>query len=373
MRDTRESRLLLVLLIAVAFALITVDIRGGANSPVDGARQAAAAVFGPVENGVAGAVDPVGNAIGAVRDSGKRHDKIAALQAENEALKQRLGSDARNRSRLGQLDSMLKTAGEGQYGIKAAQVVAIGAAQGFSWTVTIDAGSNDGIQRDMTVLNGDGLVGRVTTVGPSTSTVLLANDPDFTVGTRMEKSDELGFATGHGDRPLSVQLLNGKAKVSPGDRLVTFGSQADKPFVPGVPVGEVVKVDPSGGDLTRTIYVRPYVGFTKLDIVGVVVQAPRTDPRDQVLPAKPQPTPTPTVTVTATPTGAATPNGQGNTNIADQSADANQGADPNAKPSPQAGKPNVPAGTAQAPDGNAPANPPPGGDPNGQANADGEQ
>ncbi|MCX5382448.1 rod shape-determining protein MreC [Streptomyces sp. NBC_00083] len=376
MRDTRESRLLLVLLIAVAFALITVDIRGGANSPVDGARQAAAAVFGPVENGVAAAVDPVGNAIGAVRDSGKRHDRISALQAENEALKQRLGSDARNRSRLNQLDSMLKTAGEGQYGIKAAQVVAIGAAQGFSWTVTIDAGSNDGIQRDMTVLNGDGLVGRVTTVGPSTSTVLLANDPDFTVGTRMEKSDELGFATGHGDRPLSVQLLNGKAKVSPGDRLVTFGSQADKPFVPGVPVGEVVKVDPSGGDLTRTIYVRPYVGFTKLDIVGVVVQAPRTDPRDQVLPAKPKPTPTPTVTVTATPSGNPTPNGQGNTDIANQNAIPDPNADP-AKPDPQAGNANPPAGNANPPagqNGNANPNPPnPNGDPNGQANADGEQ
>jgi rod shape-determining protein MreC len=36
-----------VLLIAIAFALITVDIRGGQESPVDGARQAAAAVFGP--------------------------------------------------------------------------------------------------------------------------------------------------------------------------------------------------------------------------------------------------------------------------------------------------------------------------------------
>ncbi|WP_329120595.1 rod shape-determining protein MreC [Streptomyces sp. NBC_01353] len=301
MRDTRESRLLLVLLIAIAFALITVDIRGGEESPVDGARQAAAAVFGPVENGVASAVDPIGNAIGAVRDSGERHTRIAALENENAALKAKLGSDDRNRSRLRELDSLLKTAGAGQYGIKAAQVVAIGAAQGFSWTVTIDAGANDGIQRDMTVLNGSGLVGRVTTVGPSTSTVLLANDPDFTVGTRMEKTDELGFATGQGNGPLLVQLLNGKAKVKTGDRLVTFGSQANKPFVPGVPVGEVVRADPLGGGLTRNIYVRTYVSFSKLDIVGVVVQAPRTNPRDMVLPPKPKPTPTPTVTVTVSP------------------------------------------------------------------------
>ncbi|GHA56843.1 rod shape-determining protein MreC [Streptomyces tauricus] len=309
MRDTRESRLLLVLLIAIAFALITVDIRGGEDSPVDGARRGAATVFGPIEDGVSTAVDPVGNAIQAVKDSGDRHDRVTRLERDNAELKAKLGSDDRNRSRGAQLDKMLKTAGAGQYGIKGAEVIAIGAAQGFSWTVTIDAGANDGIKRDMTVLNGDGLVGRVTTVGPGTATVLLANDPDFTVGTRMESTDELGFASGQGDRPLRVELLNGKAKIKKGDRLVTFGSQADKPFVPGVPVGLVSRVDPSGGDLTRTIYVTPFVSFSKLDIVGVVVQAPRKDPRDEVLPAKPKPTPTPTVTVTVTPSANAPADG----------------------------------------------------------------
>ncbi|MEV5728871.1 MULTISPECIES: rod shape-determining protein MreC [Streptomyces] len=310
MRDTRESRLLLVLLIAIAFALITVDIRGGEDSPVDGARRAAASVFGPIENGVASAVDPVGNAIAAVRDSGERHDRMAELERENAALKAKLGSDDRNRSRLQQLDKMLKIAGQGQYGIKGAEVIAIGAAQGFSWTITIDVGANDGIKRDMTVLNGDGLVGRVTTVGPNISTVLLATDPDFTVGTRMEGSDELGFAAGQGDRPLRVELLNGKAQIKKGDRLVTFGSQADKPFVPGVPVGVVSRVDPSGGDLTRTLYVTPFVSFTKLDVVGVVVRTPEKDPRDTVLPAKPKPTPRPTVTVTVTPSAGAPADGE---------------------------------------------------------------
>lgn len=327
MRDTRESRLLLVLLIAIAFALITVDIRGGEDSPVDGARQAAATVFGPVENGVAAGVDPLGNAIGAVRDSDERHNRITALEQDNAALKAKLGSDDRARSRVRQLDDMLKTAGRGQYGIKGAEVIAIGAAQGFSWTVTIDAGRQDGIERDMTVLNGDGLVGRVTTVGPRTSTVLLATDPDFTVGTRLEKTDELGFASGRGNGPLAVQLLNGKADVKKGDRMVTFGSQADKPFVPGVPVGEVIRVDPAGGDLTRTVHIRPYVGFTKLDIVGIVVQPPRKDPRDTVLPDKPKPTPKPTVTVTVTPSpnapdGAEEPGGAAQPDDAAQQPDA---------------------------------------------------
>lgn len=318
MRDTRESRLLLVLLVVIAFALITVDIRGGEDSPLDRPRQAAQSVFGPVENSVSGVVDPVGNAIDAVRDSGGRNSTISRLQRENEALKQQLGSKDVTRNRAAELDKLLKTAGAGQYAIKGAQVIAIGAAQGFSWTVTIDAGSKDGVARDMTVIDGDGLVGRVTTVGPSTSTVLLANDPDFTVGTRLENSMELGFATGQGNQPMRVQLLNGKAPVHNGDRLVTFGSEAGKPFVPGVPVGKVVGVDPSGGNLTKTVQVQPFVGFTRLDLVGVVVQGPRTDPRDSVLPPKATPSPKPSPKHTpgkpaSTPTGGATPGTTGTT------------------------------------------------------------
>ncbi|GAB2613870.1 rod shape-determining protein MreC [Streptomyces capparidis] len=288
MRDTRESRLLLVLLVAIAFALITVDLRGGEESPFDGARSAAASVFGPAQESVSSAVDPIGDAMAAVRESGDRAGRVAELERENAELKQRLAGRSADDRRAAELDRLLGAAGAGQYRVKAAQIVGIGAAQGFSWTVTIDVGSEDGITRDMTVLNGDGLVGRVTTVGPSTSTVVLATDPDFTVGTRLEKTGELGFATGQGDRPMRVQLLNAKADVKKGDRLVTFGSQGGRPFVPGVPVGTVVEVEPAAGNLTRTVEVEPFVKFTRLDLVGVVVQAPREDPRDSVLPPKPR-------------------------------------------------------------------------------------
>jgi rod shape-determining protein MreC len=334
-RDTRESRLLLVLLVAIAFALITVDIRGGEQSPLDPARQGAAAAFGPVESGVAAAVNPVGNAIGAVRDSGLRHDRLRELEAANAGLKEKLAAGARDRARVRELDRVLKTAGAGGYGIKGAEVIGVGASQGFSWTVTIDAGARDGIARDQTVINGDGLVGRVTTVGPSTATVLLANDPDFSVGTRMEKTDELGFATGRGGNRLSVQLLNSKADVDEGDRIVTFGSEDDKPFVPGVPVGRITHVDRSATGLTRTVSVRTFVGFSKLDIVGVVVAPPRKDPRDEVLmPKKPaKPKPAPTVTVTATP-GKDGEKGKGGTSQPGASEAPSPGASPGASESP---------------------------------------
>lgn len=286
MRDSRESRLLLALLVSIAFALITLDLRSGENSPMDGPREVAASVFGPVESGVASAVDPIGNAIAAVRDSGSRHDRISELERENAELRQSLGSSEHRDSRIEQLDDLLGLAGAGQYEIIGAQVIAMGQTQGFSWTVTIDAGRDDGLEPDMTVLNGDGLVGRVTTVAPGTATVLLASDPNFTVGTRLEGTDELGFATGQGDS-LEVQLIDHRAQVQEGDRLVTFGSDDSRPFVPGVPVGEVTGVEAAAGDSTRTVQVQPYVAFTQLDLVGVVVEPPRDNPRDAVLPPLP--------------------------------------------------------------------------------------
>ncbi|MFI6443530.1 rod shape-determining protein MreC [Kitasatospora sp. NPDC050543] len=287
MRDTRESRLLLILLVAVAFALITVDIKGGESSPLGGARRAAAKALGPVERGAASAVDPVADTVRSFRDAVTHRGRTDQLTRENTELREKLASSDTAAGRTKQLDDMLRTAGAGGYTVKAAQVIAIGAAQGFSWTITIDAGSDDGLTRDMTVVNGQGLVGRITTVARTTSTVLLASDPGFTAGARLEGSGEIGFASGQGTSPMKVSLLNGKAQVKAGDRLVTFGSQSGRPFVPGVPVGKVVEVEATPGQLTKTIMVEPFVQFTTLDLVGVVVVPPRTDPRDAVLPPAP--------------------------------------------------------------------------------------
>ena len=145
----------------------------------------------------------------------------------------------------------------------------------------------------MTVLNGDGLVGRVTTVGPNTSTVLLASDPDFTVGTRMEKSDELGFATGQGDRADAGRSCS---TARPRCRRATgWSPSARRPTSRSCPASRSATscgVDPSGGDLTRTIEVTPFVGFTQLDVVGVVVAGARARTRaTPCCPPKPKPTP----------------------------------------------------------------------------------
>jgi rod shape-determining protein MreC len=302
-RDTRRTRALLALLLVTSICLITIDYRGGEQSPFNGVRSFASAVFGPVEQVAAAIASPISAAVGRVGDLGTGTTDVAKLSKQNKDLRAKLRTSALARSRAAQLDALLKLAGTGRYKVVPAQVIAIGAAQTFSWTVTIDAGTRDGVRPDMTVLNGDGLVGRVKTAGPSTSTVLLAIDPDSSVGVRLEGSNEVGFTTGQGVRDhsaLDLRLLDGQSTVRAGDRLVSFGSQGDQPYVPGVPVGAVVSVRGTPGSQTRSASVRPYVDFTSLDLVGVVVEPPRADPRDAVLPPRPASTPQPTVTVTVT-------------------------------------------------------------------------
>ena len=218
---------------------------------------------------------------------------------------------AEDRARADALDGLLKVAGAGRYRIVPAEVVAAGPEQEFSWTVTIDVGTQDGIQRDMSVINADGLVGRIAAVHRTTSTVVLIVDPSVSVGARVAGSEEVGILSGTGDlSSLEFQMLNPLADVNAGQDLVTFGSKNGKPYAPGIPIGEVTDVRGTAGQLTRVATIRPFAQMSALTIVGVVIRPPRTDPRDSVLPARPalQSSPTPSPTASSSTNGlSATP------------------------------------------------------------------
>jgi rod shape-determining protein MreC len=284
MRDSRRTRLVLAVLLLVSFTLVTLDIRGGDNGPVSGLRSAVGTLFGPVQRAAAAVVRPIS---GVVNDFGHDKAEVDRLKKENDALKLQLRTSELERKRAAELDSLLKIAGVGQYRVLPAQIIAVGSAQGFAFTATIDAGSRDGLKPDMTVINGEGLVGRIKSVSNSTATVVLANDPTSSVGARLEGNMELAIATGQGKADLELQVYNPQAAVAKGARVVTFGSKNGNPFVPGVPIGEVQTVRNTPGQLTRVATVKPYVNFTALDLVGVVIEPPRQDPRDSVLPPKP--------------------------------------------------------------------------------------
>jgi rod shape-determining protein MreC len=305
--DTRRARTVLSLLLIISVGLITIDYRGGDNSPLRGLRGVGSAIFGPIENGAAAVVHPIGDTVGALADAPGAQRRADRVEKENQRLREQLRAAQLDGDRAGQLDRLLGAAGLGGYKIVAARVISAG--QGFEDTVTLDVGSTSGVRANMTVMTGDGLVGRVARVGPSSATVQLATDAASSVGGRLEASKEIGIVQGTGRRrvggggtPLRFQLLDSSAALQPGQRIVTFGSQSERPYVPGVPIGAVQRVEQTPGSLTRTAYVTPFVHFSRLDVVGVVVAPPKTDPHDSVLPPKPTPS-TPPPTPTPSPSG----------------------------------------------------------------------
>jgi rod shape-determining protein MreC len=152
--------------------------------------------------------------------------------------------------------------------------------------VTIDAGSRDGIERDMSVISGAGLVGRTIDVGPTTSTVLLIVDATSSVGGRLSGTSQIGIVSGTGRQDsLTMQLLDPLAVVDVGDVVVSFGSEGGRPYAPGIPIGVVAEMRGTEGQLTRSAILEPYVDISRLDIVGVVLRAPESAPRETLNPS----------------------------------------------------------------------------------------
>jgi rod shape-determining protein MreC len=134
-------------------------------------------------------------------------------------------------------------------------------------------------------VSGEGLVGRVVDVGPWTSDVLLLGAQNLAVGVRVGGSGRLGLVGGAGTRgqargagELGLSLVE-PGPVQVGDAVTTLGSPTGRPFVAGLRVGTVTRVDPQAGHLTGTAVVAPTVDLGTLDVVAVVLAGARTTPR----------------------------------------------------------------------------------------------
>lgn len=310
MRNSRRTRLVLTVLLLAAFSLITLDYRTGSLS---GVRKAASDVFGPLENGVDAVTHPIGSFFSSLGHLSSYKDDNAALKAKVAKLQGQLHLTEVQRTELVQDQKLLHLAGIAQFKVVAARVTGYGANFGFDETVTINRGTANGIQANQTVITGDGLVGRtLSPVGRNSATVLLANDPTFAVGARVAgKQLELGSVQGGGvNKLMDLQLYSNNALLTVGQTLVSAGDtqNGNRPFAPEVPIGTITHVNPLNRGLAETAIVKPFVNYTALNIVAVVVHSPTSIKHDSLLPASPTPAPTVTVTVTATPGSTPTSN-----------------------------------------------------------------
>jgi len=272
--QNRHTRTALAISVLIALTLMAVDATGRPDSAVEPLRIGAAEVFGPLEAGADAAVRPVTDLASLLVGSRDLQADNTRLTDENAGLRAELATGEVDRNRLAEYDALAGITDRTGFKLVNAQVVAIGPAQAFRRTVTINADTAEGVKTDRTVVNGAGLVGRVLRAGRHTATVLLVIDAGSVVGGRLDRSMELGFLRGNGslgaDGRLVLDLVDPDSVPVNGDTIVTWGSRGGSPYVPGVPVGTVREVQAKAGDQSVTATVEPFADMTSLDVVGVV-------------------------------------------------------------------------------------------------------
>ena len=110
---------------------------------------------------------------------------------------------------------------------------------------------------------------------------------------------------GEGDNTFTLQLLDPSGSIEVNDVLLSLGSDNNRPFVPGLPVGYVKSVKNTSATLTQEASVMSYSNLGSLGVVSVIIKASNGGPKDALIP-RPIPTPTTTIYVTQSPTPEAT-------------------------------------------------------------------
>ena len=177
----------------------------------------------------------------------------ALLRAENERLKELLNY----------------TNALGDYSYVAASV--IGNSQGVWFEVfTINAGRNKGVDVDMAVVTGEGLVGHVSEVGATWSKVTSIIDASSEVSVMVERTRDVGMTRGLFDagdtNDLELRYLPSGYDLVPGDVITTSGMSSIYPK--GIGVGKVSEVVRQSSD--RNAVIEPYVDFGHLEEVLVI-------------------------------------------------------------------------------------------------------
>lgn len=272
-RKSTRHRLALAALLAATATVVTLDFRQNQGGTLHRLENLAVSVVAPLQDGLGQVFRPVDNLISDIQSFGSIKEQNEQLRAEIERLtsqQRRIPEVLRENERL-----------EGLLGIQdadwtegrtlAARVIANGPSN-FEWTSYLNKGTDDGIAQDMAVVSAQGLVGRVIFVAENYSKVLLAIDPQHSVGARLTNSSETGVMSGRGLSDLSFEFIDPDVQISEGETVVTSGYDKGV-YPPGIPIGRVSDVRTAPDALSQTALVTPVVDFSKLDTVLVLLDS----------------------------------------------------------------------------------------------------
>ncbi len=271
-RRVLRRRVVVAILLLLSVGMLTLYFResdsGAAHSVQDGVLR----VVAPLQNGTARATKPFRDAWNWTSDLFSAKSENARLRRELQQLRAGVANELATQAQNDEMSRMLALKGDNIFPkgaqLVSARVVARSTSAWYS-TVTINVGSSSGVKVYDAVVNGDGLVGRVTSVTSSASQVTLITDQSSYVDAMVLPGGATGLVAGSVTGDVTLQYVDKNEKVKVGQYVVTSGMKGSI-FTRGIPVGVVESVGSQDVELYQSVAVRPFVDFRKLDLVQVV-------------------------------------------------------------------------------------------------------
>jgi len=186
------------------------------------------------------------------------------LRAQNEILRQQVRALTETGNENLRLTHLLKLTEH--TGFKTIGARVIGHDAGNWWkSIQIDRGSNDGVSTNMTVLNANGLIGKVIKFTRGESRVLLITDANCKVSALLQDSRLPGVVAG-----TQMTYVDRNAKITPGESVITSGLGGI--FPKGILIGTVVKAELNRQGMYQDIEIKPAVDFQRLEEVVVIIE-----------------------------------------------------------------------------------------------------
>lgn len=281
MRDLFKNKLFIFLVIALVILGGLAAFTAGNRAAVTWVEDAINTVAQPIQRFSVRASNSIIDFFERVfktSDADRENEQMKVRIAQYEIMENELNNLRQENQRLKELLDYADTVEE--YERVTAPV--IGRSQGIWFNqFTVGAGRNQGVEEDMAVINGAGLVGRVTSVSANTCKVTAIIDSTSDVSVIVERTRDYGFVrglleAGGGDDTMELYFLPMGNDLVPGDVLVTSG--ADGVFPRGLSVGSVLEVSRSSEDAEdRDALVSPTVDFLRLEEVVILTHGPEEE------------------------------------------------------------------------------------------------
>lgn len=261
------GNILVIILLVVSVACASVYAREGESGPLHTVQNAVGMIVSPLQfvgSGIAYAEDAASDAVDNATASSESY---VALREENARLKAQIAEMEEYRSEAQRLEGLLDL--QDRYQTEGVTGRVIGrSADAWNRVITVDVGSNAGVELGLPVVGSSGIVGQVIEVTPLTCKVRLITDPQSGVSALLQSSRAEGILTGSIEGLLYFEDLDASVEVSVGDVVVTSGLGGT--YFRGMAVGTVVNVINSAGTTSRTIIVSPFSETSALEEVSVV-------------------------------------------------------------------------------------------------------